>query len=46
MKSTKLLLPLEEKNRISNVHDIGILIFKKLVNMGLGMEISFHEFLL
>jgi hypothetical protein len=24
----------------------GILIYKKLVNMGWGMEISFHEFLL
>jgi len=35
-----------EKNYTSYLHDIGIQIYNKLVNMGLGIEISFHEFLL
>jgi hypothetical protein len=35
-----------KKNRISYLHDIGIQIYNKLVNMGLSIEISFHECLL
>jgi hypothetical protein len=37
---------LNEKNYTSYLHDIGIQIYNKLINMGLGIEISFHEFLL
>jgi hypothetical protein len=37
---------LNEKNYTSYLHDIGIQIYNKLVNMGLGTEISFHEFFL
>ncbi len=35
-----------EKNWASYLHDIGIQIYNKPINMGLGIEISFHEFLL
>ncbi len=35
-----------EKNYTSYLHDIGIQIYNKLVNMGLGIEISFHMYIL
>jgi hypothetical protein len=42
MKCIKILSPLNEKDINSNLHEI----FQKLVDMGLGLEISFHQFLL
>jgi hypothetical protein len=42
MKCTKILLLLNEKNRILYLHNVGIQIYHKLVNMCLGTKISFH----
>jgi hypothetical protein len=44
MKCTKILLLLNEKNCILYLHNVGILIYNKLVNMGLSTKVSFHEF--
>jgi hypothetical protein len=46
MKHTKKLLPLKEENYISKYHDINIKIHKKFIDMGLGEDISFEQFLL
>jgi len=43
MKCTKILLLLNEKNHNFYLHNVGIQIYNKLVNMGLGIKISFHE---
>jgi hypothetical protein len=46
MKCTQILLPLKNHNYDTNNHQIAIKIFQKLVNMGLGEDICFDEFLL
>jgi hypothetical protein len=38
---TKILSPLNEHNNNPNLHQITFQIFKKIVDMGLGIEISF-----
>jgi hypothetical protein len=45
-ENTKILLPLDEQNHMSNHGEINIQIYKKLVNMGLCEDISFKQFLL
>ncbi len=46
MKHTKKLLPFDEQDRMPNHDEINIQIYKKLINMGLGEDISFEHFLL
>ncbi len=46
MKCIKKLSFLNEKDINSNLHEISFQNFQKLVDMGLGLEISFHQFLL
>jgi hypothetical protein len=46
MKCVKILSLLNEKDINSNLHEISFQNFKKLVDMGLGLDISFHQFLL
>jgi hypothetical protein len=41
MKCTKRLLLLDEKDINLNLHEITFQIFRKLVEMGLGLEILF-----
>jgi len=41
MKCTKILSPLNKKDNNSNFHEMNYQIFKKLVDMKLGQEISF-----
>jgi hypothetical protein len=45
MKCTQILLLLEDHNYDTNNQKIAIKIFEKLVNMGLGKDICFDEFL-
>jgi hypothetical protein len=40
----KKLSPLNEHNNDLNFHEIAFQTFKKLINMGLGVEISFDQF--
>jgi len=40
----KKLSPLNEHNNNLNVHEIAFQTFKKLINVGLGVEISFDQF--
>lgn len=42
----KNIISFKWKNYTSYLHDIGIQIYNKFVNMGVGIEMSFHEFLL
>jgi hypothetical protein len=44
MKYTKILLPLNEKHYNSNLHEITIQIFLKLVNMGLSANFHLMNF--
>ncbi len=46
MKSTTILLPLDEHDRVPKFHEIANNILKKLVDMGLGVDISFEKFLI
>jgi hypothetical protein len=46
MKRTKKLLSLQEENCISKHHDISIKIYKKLIDMGLGEDLSLEKHLL
>jgi hypothetical protein len=46
MKHIKILLLLDEQDHMPNHGEINIQIYKKLINMGLGQDISFEEFLL
>jgi hypothetical protein len=46
MKYTKILLALDEKDHMPNHGEINIQICKKFINMGLGEDISFQQFLL
>jgi hypothetical protein len=46
MKSTTILLPLDEHDCVPKFHEIANNIFKKLVDMGLGVDISFEKFLI
>ncbi len=46
MKYTKILLALDEQDHMPNHGEISIQIYKKLINMGLGEDISFQQFLL
>ncbi len=42
MKHTKILLPLDEQDCMPNHSEINIQIYKKLIDMGLGEDISFE----
>jgi len=42
----KILLLLDEQDCMPNQGEINIQIYKKLINMGLGEDISFEQFLL
>jgi hypothetical protein len=42
----KILLLLDEQNRMPNHGEINIKIYKKLINMGLCEDISFEQILL
>jgi len=46
MKCIQILSPLIKNDINSNLHEICFQNFQKLVDMGLGLEISFHQFLL
>jgi hypothetical protein len=46
MKHIQILLPLDEQDRMPNHGKINIQNYKKLVNMGLGEDIFFEQFLL
>jgi hypothetical protein len=46
MKCTKILSPSNEKDNNSNLCETTFQIFQKLVDMRLGVEISFHQILL
>jgi hypothetical protein len=46
MGCIKILWLLNEKDNNQNIHHIDFQIFKKLVDMKLGLEISFDQFLL
>ncbi len=46
MKHIKILLPVDEQDCMPNHGKINIQIYKKLVNMGLGEDIFFEQFLL
>jgi hypothetical protein len=46
MKCVKILSPFNEKDLNSNICEISFQNFQKFVDMGLGLEISFHQFLL
>jgi hypothetical protein len=46
MKDTKILLPLDEQGHMPNHGVISIQIYKKLIDKGLGKDISFQQFLL
>jgi hypothetical protein len=46
MKHTKILLPLDKQDCMPNHGEIDIQIYKKLINMGLGEDISFEQILL
>jgi hypothetical protein len=43
MKFTKILLPLEEKHHIAKICEISIQIYKKLVAIELGHDVTFDE---
>jgi hypothetical protein len=45
MRCTKILSPLNEKDNNSNIHEITFQNFKNLVDMRLGLEFSFDQFL-
>lgn len=45
MKFTKILLPLEEKHHIAKICEISIQIYKKLIAIELGHDVTFDEFL-
>jgi len=45
MRCTKILSPLNENDNNSNLHKITFQNFQKLVNMGLGIDISIHQIL-
>jgi hypothetical protein len=42
MKNTKILLLLDEQDHMPNHGEISIQIYKKLIDMGLGEDISFE----
>jgi hypothetical protein len=42
----KNIIPLNEKDNNSNLHEIAFQNFQKLVDMRLGLKISFHQILL
>jgi hypothetical protein len=46
MKHIKILLFLNEQDHMPNQGEINIQIYKKLMDMGLGEDISFEHFLL
>jgi hypothetical protein len=46
MKHTKMLLLLDEQDRMPNHGEINIQFYKKLVDMGLNEDIYFEQFLL
>jgi len=46
MKHTKILLPLDEKIICQTMGKLIFKFIKKLINMGLGEDISFEQFLL
>jgi len=46
MKYTKIFLALDEQDHMPNHGEISIQIYKKFINMGLGEDISFQQFLL
>jgi hypothetical protein len=45
MRCTNILLPLNENDNNSNICKIKFQNFQKLVNMGLGVDISLDQFL-
>jgi hypothetical protein len=45
MKHPKILLPLDEQDCMPNHGEINIQIYEKLVDMGLGANISCEQFL-
>jgi len=44
IKHIKILLPFDEQDCMPNHGEINIQIYKKLINMGLGEDISFEFF--
>jgi hypothetical protein len=45
IKHTKILLPLDEQDHMSNHGEISIQIYEKLIDMGLGEDFFFEQFL-